>query len=137
MSARNSRSTRRSISVTRSIAPFLSTRITPPKCAIWISPARITDSTAVARKTGGSGSGTGRQFLDHAHFHAAFRCPAQHDIVHETAHEEDAPSAGLQDVLGSQRIGNLFRFEALSLVEHPHDQLARIHERRKGELHSH
>src|SRR5438093_6857790 len=137
MSARNSRSTRRSISVTRSIAPFLSTRMAPPRCAIWISPARMTDSTAVARKTGGSGSGTGRQLLDHAHFHAALCCTAQHDVVHETAHEEDAPSAGLQDVFWSQRIGDLFRLEALSLIEHAHDQLTRVHHRRKGELDGH
>src|SRR6476661_3038271 len=126
MSARNSRSTRKSISVTRSISPFLSTRIAPPKCAIWISPARMTDSTAVARKTGGSGSGTGRQLLDHAHFHAALRCAAQHDVVHETAHEEDAPPAGLEDVLRGQRIGDLLRLEPLSLIEHTHDQLTRI-----------
>src|SRR4026207_735954 len=104
MSARNSRSTRKSISVTRSIVPFLSTRIAPPKCAIWISPARMTDSTAVARKTGGTDSGTCRKLLHHADFHPAFSTPPQDDVVHEAAREEDPASARLQNVFGGKRI---------------------------------
>src|SRR5580765_3768724 len=97
---------RKSISVTRSIAPFLSTFQGPPRFAIWISPARMTDSTAVARKTGGNDSGTGRQLLDHAHFHPALCAALQHDVVHEAAHEKDAAAARLEDVFRGQWIGH-------------------------------
>src|SRR6266542_2366600 len=137
MRARNSRSTHRSISVTRSIAPLLSTCRSPPKCAICTSPARMTDSTAVARKTGGSGSATGRQLLGHAHFHAASGGPLQHDVVHEAAHEEDAAAARLENVFRRERIGDFLRFEALALVDHAHNELARIRGRRERELHRH
>src|SRR3954468_11078692 len=137
MSARNPRSTSRSISVTRSIAPFLSTRMAPPKCAIWICPARMTDSIAVARNTGGTASGTIHQFLDHPHFHAAVDRAAQHDIVHEAAHEEDAAAAGLEHVLRCEWIGHLLRIESFTLVEHAHDELARIRQWFERELHGH
>src|SRR5215212_9843168 len=100
MVARNSRSTCRSISVTRSMAPFLSTRMSVPKRDSCTSPARITASIAVARNCGGIGSGTGRQLLDHPHFHAPLVCPAKGHIVHEVAHEKDAASARLENVLG-------------------------------------
>src|SRR6185436_14680006 len=97
MSARNMRSTSRSIWVTRSIAPFFSIwRWSLP--AICIAPALITAWMAVARKIGGNDSATG-QLLHHADFHAPVRRALQLHDVHEAAHEEDAASAGLEDVL--------------------------------------
>src|SRR3954468_20564304 len=127
ISARNSRSTARSTSVTRSIAPFLSTRMARPKCAICTSPARITDSIAVARKRGASGSGTGREFLDHPHFHAAlFAAAPQHHVVHEAPHEEDAAPARLEEILRRQRIGHVVRIESLPFVEDADDEFVGI-----------
>src|SRR5688572_33417002 len=96
-----------------------------PTLASWVSPARVTASIAVARKSGGSGSATGRQLLDHAHFHPAFRPAAKRDVVHEVAHEKDAAAAGFEDVLGSEGIGDFLGLEAFTLIEHAHDQLAR------------
>src|SRR4051794_3670910 len=95
--------------VTRSIAPFLSMRRSAaPKCASCTRPARIAASIAVARKMGGTESGTaGSQFLDHAHFHAALGRPPERHVVHEAAHEEDAAAARFQQILGRERIGNL------------------------------
>ena len=55
-------------------------------------------------------------------------------VVHEVAHEKDAASARLEDVLGRQGIGDLFGIEALALVEDPDDQLARGGGRRHHEL---
>ena len=51
--------------------------------------------------------------------------PERH-VVHEAAHEENAAAARLEQILGRQRIGNLLGIEALALVEHAHDQLARL-----------
>jgi hypothetical protein len=51
-SARNIRSTSRSTSVTMSMAPFLSMRTPVRNLDRWISPARATASTAVARNAG-------------------------------------------------------------------------------------
>src|SRR3954471_19955674 len=126
MRARKPRSTSRLISVPRSIAPFFSTRMAPPKCAIWICPARITDSIAVARNTGGTASGTIHQFLDHPHFHPALIRPPQFDVVHEAAHEEDAAAARFQHVLWSEWIGDLLGIEAFALIEDADDQLAGV-----------
>src|SRR3954451_7797856 len=123
MSARNSRSTARSTSVTRSIVPFLSTRMARPKCAIWTSPARITDSIAVARNTGGRGSGMRGQLLHHPHFHAPLVPAPQHHVVHEAAHEEDAAAARLQHVLGREWIRDVVRIESFTLIEDADDQL--------------
>src|SRR5215211_6982901 len=117
MVARNSRSICRSISVTRSMAPFLSTRMSVPNRESCTSPARITASIAVARYCGGTGSGTGRQLLDHAHFHAPVVAAPEGDVVHEVAHEKDAASARFEDVLGSQGVGDLFGLESFALVE--------------------
>src|SRR5580765_7350458 len=101
MRARNIRSTARSTSVTRSITPFLSTWWCRPNCAICMSPARTTASTAVVRNRGldierrtskprttnerdlslngtvGGGIGGGLHALDHADFHAAPRHAVQ------------------------------------------------------------
>src|SRR5688572_19894742 len=116
------------------MAPFLSTRMSPPNRASCTSPARITASIAVARNWGGTASATGRQLLDHAHFHAPFVSAPKSHVVHEVAHEKDAASARFEDVLGRQRIGDLFGIEALALVEDPDDQLARSGGRRHVEL---
>src|SRR5262245_10816578 len=95
----------------------------------------MTDSTAVARNTGGNGSGTGRQLLDHANLHAAVRAALQHDVVHEAAHEKDAAAARLQDVFGSQRIGHFVGLEPLPLIDDAYDKLVRLGEGRHHELH--
>src|SRR5688572_25738908 len=109
MRPRHIRSHSRSTSVTRSIAPFLSTLKPDSRPDTWMSPARRTMSTAVARKTGsGGGTGgvlTGADALDHHDFHPAFgRAPEVHP-VHEAANQEDAAAAGLQQILGGERIG--------------------------------
>src|SRR5688500_10580927 len=46
----------------------------------------------------------------------------QPHVVHEAAHEEDAPAARLEHVFGSQRIGEGFRFEAFALIANAHDE---------------
>src|SRR5262245_66051761 len=99
--ARNSRSIAMSISVTRSVAPFFSTRMSWPKRAICASPARVTASIAVVRKMGSGASDTSRrrgELLHHPHFHPAFAAALQRHIVHEAFHEEDAAAAGLEQV---------------------------------------
>src|SRR4051794_18548445 len=89
MSARNIRSTSRSICVTRSIVPFFSTwRWSAP--ANCIAPALITASTAVARNTAGGVSAIAGELLLHADLHASLRRPLQPHVVHEAAHEKDA-----------------------------------------------
>src|SRR5688500_14890525 len=104
--------------------------------AICTPPACMTASIAVARKTGGRGSGTrGRQPLYHPDFHPAVTRTPQRDVVHEAAHEEDAASARLQEVLRRQRVAHLVGVEALSLVEHPDDQLTGVVDRGERELH--
>src|SRR5690606_21845993 len=110
-------------SVTRSMSPFFSICMASPTRAICTSPARITASMAVARYSGGIRSGTGSELLDHAYFHPAFRPAAHDDIVHEAAHEEDAASARLQDVLGGQGIGDFFGLEPFTLVDDADDEL--------------
>ena len=55
-------------------------------------------------------------------------------MVHEAAHEEDATTARFEDVLGRQRIGQLPKLEAFTLVEHSHNQLRGHGERLEGEL---
>ena len=89
-------------------------------------------------KNGGTGSGaTGRQLLDHPHFHAAVDGAPQRDVVHEAAHEEDAAAARFQEVLRRQGIGHFVRLESLPLVHHPDDQLAGLGRRGEGELDGH
>src|SRR4029453_3669132 len=105
-----------------------------PNRASCTSPARITASIAVARYWGGMTSGTGRQLLDHAHFHASFVSPPKGHVVHEVTHEKDAASARLEDVPGRQGSGDLLGIEALALVEDPDDQLAGRGGRRHHEL---
>src|SRR5258706_2286089 len=97
------RSTSPSMWVTRSMAPFFSTRrwSMPASC---MAPAFITAWTAVARNSGGCCSATGAQLLHHPHFHAPVGRAAQLHVVHEAAHEEDAASAGLEHILGRQPI---------------------------------
>src|SRR4029453_18293855 len=123
-----------SISVTRSIVPFLSIPLSPPKRAICTSPARSTASTAVARKMGSGASGTGGELLDHPHFHTAFRRSLQRHIVHEAGHEKDAAAAGLQEVLGRERIGDFLGVEPFALIEHADDELLGLGDRREREL---
>src|SRR5260221_1371358 len=127
------RSTSRSICVTRSMVPFFSTwRWSMP--AICMAPALMTAWTAVARKSGAIGSATGRQLLHHAHFHAPFGGALQPHVVHEAAHEEDAAAAGLEHVLGRERIGDFERLEPLPLVGDLDHELGRRLDRREGEL---
>ena len=80
-----------------------------------MSPARTTISTAVARKTGSGAheaSARRRRRFDHPDFHAALGRRLQRHFVHVVADEEDAAAAGLQDVLGRERIGDVFGVEA-------------------------
>src|SRR3954465_7503099 len=91
----------------------------PASC---IAPALMTAWTAVARKIGGCASATGRQLLHHADFHAPFGSAIQLHVVHEAAHEEDAASAGLEDVFGSEGIGDGGRLEAFPFVLDADDQ---------------
>src|SRR5262245_4360128 len=138
--ARNSRSIAMSISVTRSIVPFFSTRMSWPKRAICASPARVTASIAVVRKTGSGASDTSRrrgELLHHAHFHPAFAAAVQGDVVHEAAHEEDAAAARLEQILRRERIGDHLRIESFALIEHAHDQLERRRLRGERELDGH
>src|SRR5437764_3627858 len=94
--ARHMRSHSMSTSVTRSIVPFLLI-VKPERCfADWMSPARRTISTAVARKTG-SGN---RDPLDHRHFHAAALALAELHLIHEAADQKDPAAGGLEHVLG-------------------------------------
>src|SRR5262245_29863333 len=86
---------------------------------------------------GGSESVTGRQLLHHADFHAPFGSAIQLHVGHEAAHEEDAASAGLEDVLGLEGIGDLIRIESVPFVPHPNDELGGRVERREGELDGH
>src|SRR3954468_18571243 len=90
--------------------------------AICMAPALMTAWTAVARKSG-DGSATRRQLLHHADFHAPFGSASQLHVVHEAAHEKDAASAGLQDVLRREWIGDAVGLEAFPLVLDPNDQL--------------
>src|SRR3954469_2950135 len=133
MSARNICSTSRSICVTRSMAPFFSTRrwSMPASC---MAPARVTAWTAVARNFGEIDSGTGGELLDHAHFHAPLGHARELHIVHEAAHEEDAASARLEDVLGREGVGDGLGLESLALVGDAHDQLRRLVDRGEGEF---
>src|SRR4051812_4503789 len=103
------------------MVPFFSTRrwSMPASC---MAPARITAWTAVARNFEAIGSGTGVELLHHAHFHAAARRPRELHVVHEAAHEEDAAPARLEDVLGGQRIGDLARVEAFTLIDDADDE---------------
>src|SRR5258708_19810952 len=123
------RSTSRSICVTRSMAPFFSTwRWSMP--AICMALALMTAWMAVARKSGEIGSATCRQFLHHADFHAPLGGAVQLHVVHETAHEEDAASAGFEHVLGRERVGNLRRLEPRALIGDPdHELRLRLHRR--------
>src|SRR3954463_9726241 len=137
MRARNSCSIATSTSVTRSIAPFLSTRKLVPKRCIITSPARTTASTAVVRNRGldiGGGVGCsglrvggagGLHAFHHAHLHAAFRCALQDHFVHETANQEDAAAAALQQVLRRERVGDLLGIEAFALVADPDGEFPR------------
>ena len=127
MTARHIRSHSRSTSVTRSIAPFLSTRKPDSRRASWMSPARRTISMAVARKTGSGkierafsaqlGAATLAR-LTITHFHAAFGRALQHHFVHEAANEEDAAAARLEQVLGRAAIGQRRGIEAGAFVAH-------------------
>src|SRR3982751_3597489 len=128
MSARNSRSMATSMLVTRSIVPFFSTwRSGAPKCSSCTRPACIATSIAVARNTGGIDSGTGGgQLLDHPDFHSAVRRLPERHVIHEAAHEEDAATARLEEVLGGQGVGDFLGLEAFALVHDSDDQLARI-----------
>src|SRR5262245_9656890 len=108
------------------MALFLSTRMSRPRLAICRSPACRTASMAVARNSGGRGSATSGQLLDHAHFHTPFRRAPERHVVHEAAHEEDAAAARLEQVLRRQRIGDLLGVEAFTLVQNPNDQLPRL-----------
>src|SRR5688572_26432800 len=147
MVSRNARSIAMSTSVTRSMALFLSMRMSRPSEASCSSPARITASIAVARKTGAGppppglrgadGSATRREVLDHAHFHASLGGPPEAHIVHEAAHEEDAATARFQQVLGRERVGDLLRVESFALIEHPDDELRGVRCRRERELDGH
>src|SRR3954471_903569 len=101
----------------------------PASC---IAPARVPACTAVARNLGEMSSGT--ELLHHAHFHAAARRPRELHVVHEAAHEEDAAPARLEDVLGGQRIGDLARVEAFTLIDDADDELRGLVDRREGEL---
>ena len=104
--ARNIRSTSRSISVTRSIVPFLLTR-TPVRTAPSGSRPRGRPPPRRWRATTGRGaSSAAREPLHHAHFHPALRHPPERDIVHEVAHEEDPAPAGLEHVFGSEGIAD-------------------------------
>src|SRR3954465_996456 len=131
MTARNISSTCRSISVTRSMAPFFSTWRSPAP-ASCIAPAWITVSTAVARKIGGSASATDRQLLHHAHTHSAVGRALELHVVHEAAHEEDAAAARLEDVFGIEGIRDGLGIEPFALVTDADDELCRAvggHER--------
>ena len=109
--ARNMRSTQRSTSVTRSIAPFLSTRI---------ERAERGELNVASTKDGVDGRGEQQRIERHRHSwcgDALAPCappcpppaPADRHVVHEAAHEEDAAAARLQQVLGRQRIGQVHR----------------------------
>src|SRR5258708_27217012 len=127
------RSTSRSICVTRSMAPFFSMWRSPMP-AICMAPALMPAWTAVARKSGETGSATGRQLLHHAHFHAASGGALQPHVVHETAHEEDAASAGFEHVLGRERIGDLGGLEPLPLIGDLDHELGRRLDRGEREF---
>src|SRR5436190_23326027 len=99
-----------------------------------MAPARMTAWTAVARNFGDVASGTGREFLHHAHLHAALRHPRELDVVHEAAHEEDAAAARLENVFRGERIRDCLRLEALALVGDPHDELLGLLDWREREF---
>src|SRR6266568_384967 len=103
----------------------------PASC---MAPALMTTCTAVARKIGGIESAIGGQFLHHADLHAPARSTDQLHVVHEAAHEKDAASAGLEDVLGGGRIVNRLGLEAFTLLGHADRQFGGIVERPEGEL---
>ena len=85
--------------------------------AICMAPAVMTAWTAVARKIGGIGQPPAASFFTmRTSMPALRRRGAADDVVHEAAHEEDAAAAGLQDVLGRQRVGDLLGLEAFALV---------------------
>src|SRR6185437_11863533 len=115
MSARNIRSTATSTSVTRSIVLFLSIRIARPKRSICIAPARVTASTAVARKIG---SGRAMHTLDHPDLHAAFGRSVEVDDIHEVADDENPAPAPLQQVFRRERIFEGIGIEAGTFVAH-------------------
>src|SRR5690606_23361328 len=77
------------------------------------------------------------ELLRHPDFHAAARYPAQLELVHEAANEEDAAPAALEDVLGRERVGDAVRIEALALVPHADREAALLGVVRRDELHVH
>ena len=92
--------------MTRSIAPFLSTRTPAEPRHLDRRPRGRPPPRRWRATTGRGASSAAREPLHHAHFHPALRHPPERDIVHEVAHEEDAAPARLEHVFGSERIGD-------------------------------
>ena len=98
------------------------------EAASWIAPA-FDASTAVCRLSRWPEKGRveGRIAAHSAAF-ASFLTmrtsippsgmPAQLDVVHEVADQEDAAAAALEHVLGRERVGDFFGLEALAFVAH-------------------
>ena len=129
--------------MTRSIAPFFSTRTPVPNLAICRSPARTTASIAVARNCGSGLPAVALAEADHASAFWSFLTirismpPGdflQHRFVHEVANEEDPAAARLEDVFGRQRIGHFFRHEPLALVFDANHELVGRRRRHRAEL---
>jgi hypothetical protein len=72
--------------------------------------------------------------LHHADFHAALGRALEFHFVHEVAHEEDPASAGLEDVLGCERIGDFFRLEPSPAIDDADDELRGMLDRGEREL---
>ena len=126
-----SRSTARSTSVTRSIVPFLSTRSrgrsAPAGCRRrGARPRRPWRGTAGRGPSDVAGIRLGLRAWSRLTMRTSMPpsgAPQDH-VVHEAAHEEDAAPAGLEEVLGRQRIGDRLRVEPLALVAHADRQFA-------------
>ena len=100
--------------MTRSIAPFLSTRHVAAE-ARHLQVAGADDrldgggeEERIGRHSGDRAVGR-LDALHHADFHAAFGRALQLHVVHEVADEEDAAAARLQEVLRRERVGDCLR----------------------------
>ena len=133
--ARNMRSTARSTSVTRSIAPFFDD-LEGGAQTRHLDVAGAQDGFDRGREEEGIGHVSGEPF-EHPDFHAALGRPLNPDVVHEAAHEEDAASARLQDVLGRQGVGQGVGIEPVAVVAYADGELGRRGAGRHGEIDFH
>ena len=111
---------------------LVDTEITPLPRELDLSGARR-DLYGCLDEGGGDGHRSA-ELLDHAHFRAPARDRKQPQVVHEAPHEEDAPTTGLEEILGCQWVFHGLGVEAFAVVEHTNGQLRGLGDRVKLKL---